>query len=473
MADENQVDVQIKLGADINGGIQTEAEFERLKKKSKEFGDESAKSSKQAVSGMAGFEKSIGFVRKALTGFGVAGLFTALIGGIQKVSESFSAAKTKADELAEATGKKALAKSIDDLAESYAKMKENLTAAATAQQNQLDLIDMEVKSRRDLQAAKLDAAEQEELAGVDANAADAEEQKKVIQAKYAHMRGTNAASDKLEDLVLQRQKYGKTAEIKDKEAAAAEAEANGYAAQARRLRGMANMEGISATEANEKDKTGGVGRYIVGTINDIFSGNWGNLASHTSAEGDAEREKHKARQDELEKKAEELEKKAEASRNDAEAKRKEADHNRNLATAMNGSVEAAQIAQGTTQVKESLAERDAASSLSKKQAEEARKAKELADAKALLASGEGQAAQYRSQIAANNQQITDTSYQVATGKMGSNAGSKAVTELQERNRELNELLQNLLHEIEQSKQVIKKANEQARNSRGVDSTEGA
>ena len=473
MANENQVDVQIKLGADINGGIQTEAEFERLKKKSKEFGDESAKSSKQAVAGMAGFEKSIGFVRKALTGFGVAGLFTALVGGIQKVSESFSAAKTRADELAEATGKKALAKSIDDLAESYAKMKENLTAAATAQQNQLDLIDMEVKSRRDLQEAKLDAAEQEELKGVDANAADAEEQRRAIQAKYAHMRGTNAAANKVEDLVLQRQKYGTAADVKDKEAAAAEAEANGYAAQARRLRGMANLEGINATEANDKDKTGGVGRYVVGTIKDLFSGNWGNLASHTTAEGDAEREKHKARQEELEKKAEELEKKAEASRNDAEAKRKEADHNRNLATAMNGSVEAAQIAQGTTQVKESLAERDAASALKKKQDEEARKAKELADAKELLASGDVQAARYRSRIASNNQQITDTSYQVATGKISADAGSRAVTELQESNRALNELLQNLLRDIEQSKQVIKKANEQARNSRGVDSTEGA
>lgn len=177
MENENQVDVQIKLGADINGGIQTEAELERLKKKSKEFGDESAKSGKNAAASFGNLAKSVGLVRKVLSGFGVAGLFTALIGGIQKVSESFSAAKTKADELAEATGKNALAKSIDDLAESYAKMQAQLTAAATAQQNQLDLIDMEVKSRRELQAAKLDAAEQEELAGVDANAADAEEQK--------------------------------------------------------------------------------------------------------------------------------------------------------------------------------------------------------------------------------------------------------------------------------------------------------
>lgn len=470
--DSNNVDVTIKLGSDITGGIQTEAELARLKKKSKEFGDESAKSSKQAVAGMAGFEKSIGLVRKVLSGFGVGALFLSAVAGVEKIIESFGRAEQKAKDMQKAASEEAFAKSISDLADSYAKLNAQLSAAEQKENNVLEIIDMEVKARRDLQEANLAAAEEKEISEVDANAADAEEQKKVIREKYAHIRSTRASSDKVEDLVLQRQKYGTQANNDDKAAEAKEKEAEDLERKAKQLKARAENESINAVSPNEKDK-GTTAKYFVEGFREFFTGDWGRMGSWQTEAGDAERDKHKANQDALNRQAEEIQKQADAARNDAKAKRESASQNRRRMEAMNGSIEAAKIAQGTAQVKSETAERDAATALDKKQAEEARKAKELADAKALLASGEGQAAQYRSQIAANNQQITDTSYQVATGKMGSNAGSKAVTELQERNRELNELLKNLLHEIEQSKQVIKKANEQARNSRGVDSTEGA
>ena len=471
--DSNNVDVTIKLGSDITGGIQTEAELEKIRAKAKQISAESS-------AGFNSFGKSIGVVSKAagtlnkiLSGFGVIGIFTTLISGLEKLSSLFSENAGKARELNDAARAEELTKSVSDLAAAYEKVKQGLQDAAKEQNNALELIDAEVKSRRALEAAKIDAAEQEELRGVDANAADAEEQKKVIQAKYEHLRGTKAASNKLEDLVLQRQKYTTAAELDDNEAKSAEKQASALREQAKKYRSAATEEGLKSTQLNEKDRNGFLAKYS-GAIKDIVTLNWGNkFGQEETAEGDEIRKTYKERRDEYLRKAEEMEKQADEQDNVAKGKRDDAQQKRKLAEAMNGSVEAAQIGQETTQVKESLAERDAASSLSKKQAEEARKAKELADAKALLASGEGQAAQYRSQIAANNQRITDTSYQVAIGKMGSNVGSKAVTELQERNRELNELLQKLLHEIEQSKQVIKKANEQARNSRGVDSTEGA
>ena len=472
MANENQVDVQIKLGADINGGIQTEAELERLKKKSKDFGDGAVKSSKDAAAGMNGFAKSVGLVRKALMGFGVIGIFTSIISAVQKVAASFEESKKKAEEFRKAAEANELAKSISALADSYDKVKAAIDAAAEAEKNALEIIDMEVKARRDLQEAKIDAAEQDELEKVDANAPDAAEQKNAIAAKYAHMRATNAASNKIEDLVLQRQKYASAAKQNDREAAAASAQAEALRKKAQEVRGFASREAGEANSSNDKDRNG-FWSALGGNIKDIVTLDWGHVGNTETAEGDAEREKHSAKADEYNKQAEAMDKDAEALEKQAKAKKDEAAQNRKRGEAMNGSVEAAQIAQGTTQVKESLAERDAASALKKKQDEEARKAKELADAQALLASGDVQAARYRSRITSNNQKITDTSYQVATGKISADAGSRAVTELQESNRALNELLQKLLHEMEQSKQEIKKANEQARNSRGVDSTEGA
>lgn len=311
-----QVDISIKLGADLNGGVQTEQALERIRKKSREMGNEAAKASANAAQKMQGFERSIGFVRKALTGFGVAGLFTALIAGITKVTESFGAAEKKATDLQKAADAKALAKSVSDLASKYDTLAAKMASAAKAQNDSLELIDMEVKARRELEAAKLDAAEQEELSGVDETAADAEDRKKIIQAKYAHLRGTAASANRIEDLVLQRQKYETSAGQNDASANLSDAEATALEKKARQLRAKASAEDIASTEVTDKDKSGALG-YISGQIKDLFSGNWGNLGSWKTSEGDAEREKHREAAESLRQEAEELEKQAESAKESA------------------------------------------------------------------------------------------------------------------------------------------------------------
>lgn len=471
--DSNNVDVTIKLGSDITGGIQTEAELEKIRAKAKQISAESS-------AGFNSFGKSIGVVSKAagtlnkiLSGFGVIGIFTTLISGLEKLSSLFSENAGKARELNDAARAEELTKSVSDLAAAYEKVKQGLQDAAKEQNNVLELIDAEVKSRRALEAAKIDAAEQKELDAVDADSADAEEQKKVIRTKYEHLRSTKAASNNLEDLVLQRQKYTTAAELDDAEAKSAETQASALREQAKKFSKAASEEGANSMQLNERDRNGFIAKFA-GNIKDIVTLNWGNkFGQDETAEGDEIRKAQAERQKEYIRKAEELEKQAEAQDHVAKGKRDDATQKRKLADAMNGSVEAAQIGQKTTQVKESMAERDAASALSKKQAEEARKAKELADAKALLASGEGQAAQYRSQIAANNREIKYNDYKVAANKMSTSAGSEANSKLEEHNLALQNLLNQLLKKIDQANQVIKKANEQARNSRGVDSTEGA
>lgn len=472
MAEENQVDISIKLGADIAGGVQTEQELEKVRAKAKKMAEDSKSSAQGAAAGMKNLERSVGFVRKALTGFGVAGMFTALVAGVGKIAESFGAAEKKALDLQKAADEKAFAKSISDLAESYEKLNAQLDAATQKEKDALEIIDMEVKSRRDLQEAKLSAAEAAELAGVDSDAEDAEQRKRVISEKYARIRGMRAASDNVEDLVLQRQKFSKQAEADDEAAKLDERKAADLERKAKQLDAKAEEENIKSTEINEKDKVGVLG-YIGGMLRDIFSGNWGNITSATTAEGDAEREKHRSRQEAYEKTADEIREKAEAARASAKAKRESAEQNRRRMTAMNGSIEAAQISEGTTQAKSDASEDEAQRALDKKRAEMEKNAADLARARKIVATGGAKAKSIERQIAANDEQIVAQSYQVAVGGASSSSGASAVEALKRQNAELNQLLSKLLQEIEQSKRVIEKANERTRSARGVDTTEGA
>ena len=374
----DQVDVSIKLGADISGGVQTEKELERIRSKAKDAGNDADKSAKNAARGMYGFAKSVGLVRRALTGFGVAALFTSVIAAIERVTESFGAAEKKALDLQKAADAKALAKSVSDLADQYQTLSTKMANAAKAQNDALEIIDMEVKARRELAAAKLAAAEQEELAGVDENAVDAEERKKVIQAKYAHLRETASASDKVENLILQRQKYTTAADQKDAEAQVSDAEAEAIAKKARQIRAKAASEDIAATEATDKDKST-ILQYFMQGFKQVASLDWGRVATWRTAEGDAERDKRRANAEKLRDEADELDKKAEAARESAKAARQDAETNRKRGEAMNGSVEAAQINQTTAQLKNERAEQTAAKELTDKNTRlsDAQKAVEL------------------------------------------------------------------------------------------------
>ena len=481
MAD-GDVNVKIKLGSDLSGGIQSREELKKIRAEAKRTSSESSEGFKSFGQSVGVVTKSVGLFNKVLSGFGVGALFLTAVAGVERIIESFGRAEQKAKDMQKAADEKAFAKSISDLADSYAKLNAQLSAAEQKQKNALDLIDAEVKARRDLQEAKISAAEQDELATVDPNAKDAAEQRAIIQAKYQHMRDTNAASNRVEDLVLQRQKYDTQAKADDKAAESKENEASDLERKARLVKSKAEGEGIDAVAPNEKDKRG-IARYFLEGFREIFTLDWGRVGSWKTEAGDAERDKHKANQEALEKQAEELQKQADAARKDAEAKRESASQNRKLASAMDGSVEAAQINEDTQQMKSSSAEADAERSLEKrreeirkeeaeKKAKKAREEEEVAKARALLASAPARVESLQRQISANDQGIVSTSFNVATGGTSANAGGGAVAALRQQNAQLNSLLSTLLKEIEQSKRVIEKANERARNSKGVDSEEG-
>lgn len=475
MDSNEDVNIKIKLGSDISGGVQSREELDRVRSHSKKMGDDAEKSAGKAARGMQGLAKAIGMVRKALSFFGVAALFTAVVAAVDKVIESFGRAEQKAKDMQKAADEKAFAKSISDLADSYAKLNAQLSSAEQKEHNVLEIIDMEVKARRDLLDAQLAAAEDKEIAGVDANAEDAEEQKKIIRAKYAHIRSTHAASDRVEDLVLQRQKYNTQATNDDKAAEAKEKEAAALERKARQVKAKAEDEGLKAVEPNEKDKSNVV-KYFVEGLKQFFTLDWGRIGSWTTQEGDAERDKHKQNQENLEKQAEELQKQADAASKDAEAKRESADQNRRREKAMDKSVEAAQISKETTQAKSDTAERDAAKELQDKRdkKDDAQKAYDMLQAEKAKLESKKAAAQARKDAA--NLDVYNAEGDLETAKRdGKKSQQKsAYSKLQQAKataqdvaheadkeiNELNEMLKKIVAVMQAARNEIEKAKKQ-------------
>ena len=392
MADD--VDIKIKLGSDLSGGVQTREELQRVKSKARDMEMGIKASSKGASDAMNRLERSVGLVRKVMTGFGVGFVFTQAIEGIAKIAGSFEASRQKAEEFRKAAEAKALAASIRDLADAYGEMKAAMADAAQIEQNQLEIIDQEVKARRELAAAKLDAAEQAELAAIDGNSETAAEQRGVVAAKYAKLRGLDAASNRVEDLQLERQRQDAAAARADKEASAAADNAQALRKKAKEIRGKAAGEDIASTAPNAKDKQGFLG-YVGGQLRDIVKLNWGNLGNWQTPEGDAEREAHRKNKEALEDQAESLEKQAREYDAEAKAKREEAEQSRRRKAATDVSLEAAHLAQDTTRSKGVAGEGEARTTLTKKVGELAARDEERAAARATIASAGGREADLR------------------------------------------------------------------------------
>lgn len=462
MAADNDVDIKIKLSADKRGGDEVTQTMDRVEKKAKSTADSTANAFKEASRSVSAFGKVLRSITKISF---VAGSLSSVISLWDSLHEKARKAREEAAEFAKETEKAADAERIDKLAESYRKLGEEIGNAAKARQRANELEDMQTSEADKLEDSEAQLKKTQAIAALDPSDPAYEQKKRQIEAEYeAEAAKRNVARTKRDAETKERREYAE-AEAKYGEATDKEFSLIADREELATLRRKANEAKAASVQENQFDvKTFTEG--FVNNLRSILSLDGNHFWSDRTARGDEERKRQEEEAKRYDEQAKALEKKIKDKEDEIKSISDEATHHSKKAGIYGMSAVNTAVAQENAELSGKTATDQAA-------AEVARREKEIADAKALLASGEGQAAQYRSQIAANNRQITDTSYQVATGKMGVDAGSSAVNKLQESNRELNELLQNLLREIEQSKQVIKKANEQARNSRGVDSTEGA
>lgn len=369
MAQGGQVDVKVKLGADISGGVQARAELDKLKAKAREVNASNA-----AVNGLAnamhGVSKAAGVLNKVMTGFGWLAIITSVVGAVKDWHKSLQETKEKAKELRREMEMKAAASQIKEIAAAYKDLTEAIKETAEARQRDQEVFDEEVKVRREAEDAELSAAEADALAAVDPNAADADKQKERIRNSFASKKERLAADRKKEDVVLRRQKLQGVADAATSAADQLEATLSADDKAILRARTRAGTLEKLSTMRNDKD------------------GTWYNPKKRTE-EGDAEREKQKK---DAEKAREEV-KKLEADRKAKEKQiadlRAQADQALKISNVIGKSISTAELERETATVKEDTTLAADAASDAKKRAQIDKDRRYLANSDSLAAGVQG------------------------------------------------------------------------------------
>lgn len=286
MAGNYDTTIKVGLDADLSGGVQTEKQLEAIRKKAKQMGDDGAAGAGKAGNAMARLQSSVGLLRKALTGFGVAGLFAGLISQIGKIAASFKSTQKSAEEFRKVQLQLAQEKGVQQLAADYDRLKDSVAAAAKEQQHSAEMADLEIANRRRLEKAQRDAAKEAELSGLDPSDPAYAQKKAAIEARYARKESEAASAAAYEDVAMQQSRLGEQADAKLKEAEAQDAQT----ALVRRKLGNAQIELSRAqnesVSLNESDKTGTLSA-VGKTMGQLFTGDWGRMAEAKTEEGDA------------------------------------------------------------------------------------------------------------------------------------------------------------------------------------------
>lgn len=331
----NEVNVGIKLGADVSGGVQSREELDKLRKKAKETSAEASSGFSKMSSSIQGVSRVAGLCQKVLQGFGAVGAILGITQAVSKVRESFAAAQKEAEKFNEAAAAKKVKESVDALADSYDRLTKSIAGANERRAAERELEELELKASRDLEDANIDLAEQRELEAVDSNDPAAAEVRAEIQARYKARRDDLASSRGLADAEQTNWKLREDAQA-DRDAAAklnAAADETGNAIKEARKRYF--RYNAAANEENEYDDQDGWDRAGSG-IRKVFTLNWGKLGDDRTEDGDAERERNRQKAEQEEATIRDLERKQEEQREQArklidEADRKERRRSINMA----------------------------------------------------------------------------------------------------------------------------------------------
>ena len=366
MADRHDMTIGIGLKADLEGGVQTEKQLEKIRQKARDFGKDANDAGNQAGASFERLQKTVGTLNAALTGFGVAGMFTALIAGVQKITGSFGHAKKAAEEVAKEQAGSAESKASDALGAGCDRLKASIAASTAEQNRQLELIDAEVSARRRLDAAKLASEKERALASLDPSSPDYAEKVKAVETRFGAAEAAMRASNADEDVTRAKQRLVDQAVAKDQEAAAEEARQKAIRAQINAARREQSRASFEAVELNDNDKTG-VLSALGTTMRQLFSGDWGRMAGAKTAEGDAVRKEAGKRAQEAERKAAQLQEQLRASEERQAELRKEAEQLRRKADVKGGEHEAARIERETEESRARRTNAEAARSLADRQ----------------------------------------------------------------------------------------------------------
>lgn len=346
MADDGELTTRIRIEADTSGAEQAERAMGRVGKAARDTAAASNGGLERMRAGVGRVSGAFGALRNVLTGFGIGGAVMAITGGLSRIVGSFGAARKSAEEFGAIQQKLGESKAIASLEGDYARLADAIDAAAEAQNHSLEMVDMEVANRRRLAAAKLDAAKEDEISRLDADAPDYAERLDGIERKYAAMKANEAASNAVEDIVLARQRTDAQASQADAKADAQDAATKAIRARIDAARREKASAETGAADLNENDKTG-VLSAIGKTLHQLFTGDWGRMTGAKTAEGDQVRRASAERAAQYELQIQRLEEELRRSEEKADGFRKQAGRLRERSGAMGTAIEAAEIERDT------------------------------------------------------------------------------------------------------------------------------
>lgn len=299
--------ITIKTVADTSGADKTAQAHDKVAAAAKRSAAETARSAQTAGQAIERASSAVGKFRAVLTGLGVAGVFTGLIGSIKAVVESFGKAQAEAEKYAKAQKEAAADKEVNALAEAYAKLAKAIGDAASANERQFAILEKSVAAQRELEDAQDRAAEQQELAAVDPNDPAAAEKRAAIQAKYAGRASVRAANRGEQDI--------------QRRAAALESQATGLFEGAAKNRLSAN-EDQAMIDRLEQEREAALARSVSENgsdattsfsmfgknLKDILTLNWGGVGDSRTEAGDAERAAELQRAEKLQRQIDALKK---------------------------------------------------------------------------------------------------------------------------------------------------------------------
>lgn len=196
------LDIKIKTSYEGRGANEADRSLNDIAKKGNKAGREISGGFTSARKSIENISKSMAFLNKIVTGFGLMGVIGAVrsvIGVYSNLKKSIEEAQKKQQELADglAAIKEEMAagftaKTIDDLTASLKKANDELERAQTRR-------DAEKAASRASEDATSSLAERQELAAIDPSDPLASAKAGEIRAKYASQRGQSSAQRRLDD----------------------------------------------------------------------------------------------------------------------------------------------------------------------------------------------------------------------------------------------------------------------------------
>ena len=353
MAEETYT-TKLKIEADTKGADQAAAAYEKSGRAAKKASEESKKGFEGLKKSIEGTSRAAEIFNKVLSGFGFIGIFTMVVGIVDKLRNSFGATTAEAKKFAEEARKAADTARVEKLADAWKKLEDQISNTSAAQSRANELEDMQRDNARKLEDDQAELSKQQELAALDPNDPLYEKKKAQIEARHSAAAAKRSVARRQEDANIAADRAGNEAAAMSTEAMKRSLALTDERAELERLR-RERSRAIDASTADNHADVQGVGGAFLSNIKNIISLDWGKVGSMRTDEGDAIREDAKKRSDELQKQIKDKEAQIAAQERKISELQSGADHLTQKATLHRGAAFGADTAMETASLAGSAA----------------------------------------------------------------------------------------------------------------------